>query len=155
MQDTKAALTNVQSDVIYVPAGWTSIVQQSDVSWNAPFKNLLRAEWKLWRQRDERTPRGNLKIASRQDVINWISRAWQSVSEEVIVRSFKATGISSALDGSEDHLLSENMAAGLDAVDRQQHARDEVADLLFDSEDDDTDGEFSGFSDASESNDDQ
>ena len=86
----------------------------------------------MWRQRDERTPRGNLKVASRQDVINWISLAWQGVSEEVIVHSFKVTGNSSALDGSEDHLLSNNMVAGLNAVDRQQHARDEVADPLFD-----------------------
>ena len=37
------------------------------------------------------------------------------------------------------------MTAGLNAVDRQQHARDEVADLLFDSEDDDTEDDFSGF----------
>ena len=58
------------------------------------------------------------------------------------------------IDGSEDHLLSNNMAAGLNAVDRQQHARDEVADLLFDSEDDDTEDDFSGFGDVSESNDD-
>ena len=72
------------------------------------------------------------------------------------MHSFKATGISSALDGSEDHLLSNNnMAAGLNAVDRQQHARDKVADLLFDSEDDDTEDDFRGFSDVSESNDDQ
>ena len=70
------------------------------------------------------------------------------------MHSFKATGISSALDGSEDHLLCNNMAAGLNAVDRQQHARDEVADLLFNSEDDDTEDDFSGFSDVSESNDD-
>ena len=35
------------------------------------------------------------------------------------------------------------MAAGLNAVDRQQHARDEVA------EDDDTEDDFSGFSDVS------
>ena len=131
MNDTKTALANVQTDIIYVPAGCTSISQPADVSWNAPFKNLLRAEWKLWRQIEEGTPRGHLKVASRQDVINWISCTWQGASEGVIVHSFKTTGISSALDGSEDHLLSNNMASGLNAVDRQQHARDEVADLKF------------------------
>ena len=83
-------------------------------------------------------------MASRQDDINWISRAWQGVSEKVIVHLFKATGISSAFDGSEDHLLSDNMAVGLNAVDR-----DAVADLFFDSEDDDTEDDFSGFSDVS------
>ena len=124
------------------------------MSWNAPFKNILRAEWKLWRHIDERNPRGHLKVASRQDFINWISSAWQGVSEEVIVYSFKAPGISSALGGSEDHLLSNNMVVGLNAVDRQQLARDEVTELLFNSEDDDTEDDFSGFSDLFESNDD-
>ena len=70
------------------------------------------------------------------------------------LHSFKATGISSTLGGSEAHLLSNNLAAGLNAADRQQHARDEVTDLLLDSEDDDTEDDFSGFSDVSESNDD-
>ena len=56
MNDTKTALANVQTDIIYVPAGCTSISQPADVSWNAPFKNLLRAEWKLWRQIEEGTP---------------------------------------------------------------------------------------------------
>ena len=68
------------------------------------------------------------------------------------MHSFKATGISSALGGSEAHLVSNNMAAGLNAVDRQQHARDEVTGLLLDSEDDDIEDDFSGFSDVSESN---
>ena len=67
------------------------------------------------------------------------------MSEEVIVHSFKATGISSTLDWYEGHLLSNNMAAGLNAVDWQQHARVEVADILLDSEDDDTEDDFSGF----------
>ena len=70
MNDTKTALANVQTDIIYVPAGCTPIAQPADVSWNAPFKNLLRAEWKLWRQIGERTPMDHLKMASRQDVIN-------------------------------------------------------------------------------------
>ena len=46
MNDTKTALANIQTDIIYVPAGCTSIAQPADVSWNTPFKTLLRAEWK-------------------------------------------------------------------------------------------------------------
>ena len=40
MNDTKTALANVQTDIIYVPAGCTSIAQPADVSWNAPFKQI-------------------------------------------------------------------------------------------------------------------
>ncbi len=77
-------------------------------------------------------------MCCRQDVINWISRAWEAVTNEVIIRSFKATGITNNLDGSEDELLTENMAAALNAHDRDA-AREEAAGLLFD-DDDDGDG---------------
>ena len=71
--------------------------------------------------------------------------AWDSVSEDVVLNSFKACGMSSALDGSEDHLLAENIAAALDAQYRAHAARDEAVDLIFDDESDGNDSEFSGF----------
>ena len=77
--------------------------------------------------------------------MNWVSRSWDKVSEEVIIHSFKACGITLDLDGTEDHMLHETMAAALDAQDRQE-AREEVAGLLFDLDSDgDSDSEFEGF----------
>ena len=80
----------------------------------------------------------------RQDVLDWVSRSWHAVSDQVIMHSFKATGVSSALDGSEDDLLADNMAAALNAHDRE-NVRDKAAELLFDDEDDGDDSEFEGF----------
>ena len=55
------------TDVVFIPAGCTSLAQPADVSWNGLFKAQMRQEWKFWRRRDERTPQGNLKMASRSD----------------------------------------------------------------------------------------
>ena len=141
------ALRNADTDCVLVPAGCTPIVQPADVSWNAPFKQVMRECWKAWRREDLRTPAGNLKMASRQDVINWVSEAWDAVSEDVVRHSFKACGISMALDGSEDDLLSNRVADALNAAERDHHpAREEAAALLFDTDsDNDSDTEFNGF----------
>ena len=140
MQRTKDGVEALDSDLIFVPAGCTPLLQPADVSWNKPFKDSMRDSYKRWRRQDLRTPAGNLKMASRQDVINWVSTAWDSVSEEVVMRSFKACGITSALDGSEDDLLSDRVAEALNAAEQAENpARDEAAGLLFDSDSDDAD----------------
>ncbi len=147
MNNTQRLMENLDTDLEYIPPGCTFIVQPADVSWNAPFKQHMREAWKAWRQRDLRTPQGNLRPANRQDVINCVSQAWEAVSEEVVAYSFKATGLSVALDGSEDDILSDRLSAALDAADR--NVREEAIDLIFDDgeESDDTDPDFSGFSD--------
>lgn len=75
-----------------------------------------------------------------------MSAAWDAVSEDVVSHSFKACGISSAMDGSEEQLLTDNVSRALDAHDRAANVRDEAAGLLFDDESDEDDEEFEGFS---------
>ena len=72
----------------------------------------------------------------------------------MVRHSFLACGISSALDGSDDHLLNDRMADALNAADREANIRDEAADLLFDSDGDDTDEDFQGFSASEDASDD-
>ena len=147
MQATQDTLTERDTDVVYVPGGCTPICQPADVSWNAPFKSEMRKAWKEWRQEDHRTAQGNLRMATRQDIINWVSRAWRSVSADVIRDSFKHCGISSNMNGSEDHLLNDRMADALNAHDRNQEAvRGEAPGIIFDS-DESSDDDFEGFSD--------
>lgn len=43
---------------------------------------------------------GNLKIPDlQQDIIHWVSASWEGVSEEIVKKSFKNTGISNNLAG--------------------------------------------------------
>ncbi|KAH6935873.1 hypothetical protein HPB50_011315 [Hyalomma asiaticum] len=57
-QAARNALEERETDVIYVPAGCTSILQPADVYWNRPFKANLRRSWE--ERRAEKNPKGNL-----------------------------------------------------------------------------------------------
>ena len=63
MQRTKDGVEALDSDLIFVPAGCTPLLQPADVSWNKPFKDSMRESYKIWRRQDLRTPAGNLKMA--------------------------------------------------------------------------------------------
>jgi hypothetical protein len=98
-------------------------------------------------------------MASRQDVINWVSQAWDAVKTEVIIHSFKVCGITAAMDGSEDHLMHDRMARAMQEAARMRvEAGDQTLHMLFDEEGSDSEVEFEGFPDSdndsdSESND--
>jgi len=40
------------------------------------------------REGQAKTKMGNLKQPTRQDVINWVSKDWDSIKQETIVNSF-------------------------------------------------------------------
>ena len=89
-------------------------------------------------QNAERNENGNLRQPTRQNIINFVSRAWESIGEQTIIDAFLTCGISNNLDGTQDDLVSDNYPA-LDEDD----LRGEVVDILFDS--DHSDLEFDGF----------
>ena len=139
---TREAISSKDRDLVFIPAGCTGICQPADVSWNRPFKLAMREQWKDYRKRSLKTAAGNLKSATRQDLINWVSRAWHDVSRDTIVHSFKTCAISLPTDGSEDGLVHDRLAMALN--DREE-ADARAAEMLFAS-DSDSEAEFSGFS---------
>lgn len=50
---------------------------------------------------------GNIRAASLSTLVEWVVDAWQELSPEIIVKSFKKCCISNKLDGSEDDILWE------------------------------------------------
>jgi transposase-like protein len=94
--------------LIFIPAGCTSLVQPLDVVVNRAFKDEMRKQWGNWISENRPlTIAGNLKSATRQDVINFVSRAWDSISIETIRLGFLRCGIANNLDGSEDQELAD------------------------------------------------
>ena len=70
----------------------------------------MRASWQEWMWQDRaKTKKGNLKQHSCQDAINWVSKAWESIKLETLTHSFLVCGISNALDGSQDDLVSDDL----------------------------------------------
>lgn len=74
------AKCHCNADVVIIPDGCTSIVQPMDRCINKPFKESMRASWQEWMREDRaKTTMGNLKQPTRQDVLNWVSKAWESI----------------------------------------------------------------------------
>lgn len=105
----KSRLADYGTDLAVIPGGLTSVLQPLDVCVNRPFKVEFRRCYSEWMAAGshEKTPTGRLKRASLQQVCQWILNAWRSLSVETIVKSFKVTGISNAMDGTEDDQLWE------------------------------------------------
>jgi len=143
--ETRRLLDDMNIDVVYIPGGCTSLAQPMDVSVNRPFKNNMRRQWTRWFEtHDERTPAGNLRQPSRQQVINWVSQAWRDIPEDMIRRAFLRCGISNALDGTQDDQCRDEIPH----PDEQDELENENLGLLFDDDDDDdSDIEFDGFAD--------
>lgn len=94
------------SDIAMIPGGCTSILQPADVSWNRPFKVYLQEKWDDWLLHGEHTftPAGRMRKPTVKLMLAWISEAWKQLSEGIIIRSFRKTGISNMMDGTEDDL---------------------------------------------------
>ena len=105
---TKATVRDVyNSDMAVIPGGCTSKLQPADVSWNRPFKDHFRNVYDDWLVDGavELTRGGDRTPPGRPLLMRWIKDAWDSVTPDIVRKSFKVCGISSALDGTEDDLL--------------------------------------------------
>ena len=66
-----------------------------------------------------KTKKGNLKQPTSQDAIDWVSKAWESIKLDTITYSFIVCGISNALDGSKDDLVSVDVPSIESAEERE------------------------------------
>ena len=108
------------AECVIIPGGCTSIVQPMDCCINKPFKEHIRASWQEWMRQDKaKTKMGNLKQPTHQDAIDWVSKAWESIRLDTIIHSFLVCGISNALDGSEDDLVSDDVPSIESAEERE------------------------------------
>ena len=53
----------------------------------------------------ELTKGGNLKKPGYNIICKWIIEAWDNISSEMVIKSFKKCGISNNLDGTEDDYI--------------------------------------------------
>jgi len=88
-----------------IPGGTTKYIQAPDLSWNRPFKQSIQEQHTEWISEEanmSRTPAGNLRAAPRSLVVQWIKNAWNSLSKELIINSFKSCGLTTNVNGEED-----------------------------------------------------
>ena len=107
--------TQANTIMSVIPGSLTNQLQPADISWNKPFKATYREKYDDWTATGEKslTPAGNVRLPSKAIVVDWIKSAWQSVSSDVIRKSFRVTAISLTTGESED---SEIRCIQLDGV---------------------------------------
>jgi hypothetical protein len=91
-----------------IPGGCTSKVQPLDVSLNKPFKDVARHQWiDFVTSSAETTESGNLKAASKEQVVAWVQKGVDYLKEhpEMIRKAFLVCGLSNKVDGSENHYI--------------------------------------------------
>lgn len=109
----KAKLKDYRTRQAVIPGGCTSVLQPLDVSVNKPFKTYIRKLWISWMISGEKefTKGGAMKKPGLSLVVEWVKEAWDSIPEELIIKSFKKCAISNAMDGTEDDMLYEDLVA--------------------------------------------
>ena len=95
------------TDVAVIPGGLTSVLQPLYVSINKPFKDTIRVSWNQWMLNRNKTftKGGNTRAPSLVTMCEWVRDAWQQLDPAIIVKAFQKSGISNALDGTEDDYL--------------------------------------------------
>ena len=82
----KKALADCNTEVDYIPGGYTSKLQCMDVGINKPFKNYIRNSFEDWL-----VANSDAKPTCR-DVDKWIWDSWNDIKQETIKKSWKRCG---------------------------------------------------------------
>ena len=104
-ESIKTSLKGTKIDPAIIPGGCTKYIQAPDLSRNKPFKQKvtdLYDEWLSTEGLERETAAGNLEAPPRKCVVQWILTAWQSVPQELIIKSFRVCALSLPNDKSCD-----------------------------------------------------
>jgi len=113
-------IQNITSSII--PGGGTGFVQPLDICFNKLIKGLIREqEEEHWDKHQEEWKAGKFtRPKQRVLLISWVGNAWLKMHEihkELIIKTFRQTGLSLNPDGSEDHELKIRDLPGIDIGD--------------------------------------
>ena len=88
--------------------GCTKYIQAPDLIWNKPFKVRIQEFYDKWlaNAKHEFTAAGNMKPVPCRKIVQWVVKAWEEFSSDMITSSMKSCGLGLPVDGSEDHLIS-------------------------------------------------
>ena len=102
----KALLKKRNTELVNVPPGSPSRFQPLDVSFNKPFKDVLRQQFEKHLEENLQRYTERKTSASERSVLltKWVGKEWTEVgsNRDMVVSSFKNCSISLSLDSSEN-----------------------------------------------------
>jgi len=101
----KTAISNCNTELEFIPKGYTSKCQVMDVGINKPFSDYIRNNVADWQVSHEFTDK-----PMRQDVAHWIRMAWLEITDSTIKNTWKHIGFEE--EGTKNNIINTN-----DAVD--------------------------------------
>jgi DDE superfamily endonuclease/Tc5 transposase DNA-binding domain len=98
MRKFVTACNDIGVDVDYIPAGYTCVLQPVDVGFNAPFKRHIRDYHHKWCIDKYRGVSNAMKLPTptRDDIVKWVTDAYEKIPEESIRRTFISIGYNCA-----------------------------------------------------------
>ena len=104
---TPEVLNKLKINFIFIPKRMTSVLQPLDKLINFPFKKYLKnkfTDFLLFDQNEKENIYESRKRILRDidDIWNNSKNEYEYINKETVIKSFKVTGISNKLDGSED-----------------------------------------------------
>jgi len=98
---------DINANIKIIPGGCTKYLQPLDATVINSFKRRTHKERisTMMQNIDRRTKAGNIKRPTRQNLINWVSSAWDNTDYEIVQRSFKITGAYNPNESTDSLLL--------------------------------------------------
>jgi hypothetical protein len=100
MGEINHKINNLDTEIEFVPGGYTGCVQVLDTGVNNPFNKYTIEEFESWM-----VSNGSLKKPTRGEVSQWIKIAWDKVTTATIVNTWKSIG-HKAVDEEDDETIN-------------------------------------------------
>ena len=106
--NVKKALTKSKIETVIIPEGCTKYIQARDVVWKKPFKGRIEEFYDDWfaNGKHKYKDAGNMKPVPRRLLVQRVIKSWQDISNETLAKSMKSCGLTLAIDGKQDDLIS-------------------------------------------------
>ena len=91
-------------DICIWPVSCTNIFPPLDISINKPFKTYIKEKYIRYCISKNTT----ISKVNKEDIVNWICEVWYDeklITKSIIYNSFKYSGLSNKIDGSEDWMI--------------------------------------------------